>query len=57
MQGVETCMPVQYLVLAKPEVPDIFCTLRLSIKITLENINLSNCQVSFQIAITRSAAF
>lgn len=26
----------------KPEVPDIFCTLRLNIKNTLETINLSN---------------
>ena len=57
MLGIEACMAVQYLVLAKPEVPDIFCTLRLSIKITLENINLSNCQVSFQFAFMRFAAF
>lgn len=36
----------------KPEVPDIFCTLRLNIKNTPETINLSDYQVSFQFALT-----
>ena len=39
----------------KPEVLDIYCTLRLNIKNTHETINLSDSQVSFHFALTRFA--